>query len=78
MEEKPTLGEFRKGLAFGTFGTALLMMLAYEYGGIRRDGKLETLLRIRQTPYEVREQYDADGNLVLPRRVFENNQSENR
>ena len=42
------------------------------------DGRLETILRIREIPFEVREQYDADGNLVLPRRVFGNNQSENR
>ncbi|MBI1969018.1 hypothetical protein HYS49_03850 [Candidatus Woesearchaeota archaeon] len=42
------------------------------------DGRLETILRIKETPFEVREQYDAEGNLVLHRRVFGDNQTENR
>lgn len=92
VEKDPS--EFRKGLIYGTFGTGIIMLLAFEYGGVKipdgkveagyvslrdaalfsrdfdSDGELETFLRIKQTLFEVREQYDAEGNLVLPRRVL--------
>ncbi|HLC97949.1 MAG TPA: hypothetical protein VJC21_04175 [Candidatus Nanoarchaeia archaeon] len=42
------------------------------------DGRLETILRIREVPFEVRPQYDADGNLVLHRWIVGDNQEENR
>lgn len=100
MEKDP--GEFRKGLFYGTFGTGIIMLLAFEYGGppaipdgevqegyvslrdaaffqedFDGDGALETILRIKQTPFEVREQYDAEGNLVLPRRNLQFDNQEN-